>query len=384
MKLCFICSEYPPGPHGGIGTMTQILCRSLAAAGHEVRTIGVYPLQYPAPDYEEDGGVRVWRLREPSYRFGWLQARFRLYRMVADWTKQRAVELIEAPDYQGWTAGWRRLLAPVVVRLHGSEAYFAAELGRPVSRVAFRLERAALRRADFWCSVCKYTADKTRKIFHLATHPSAILYNPVEFPQVPPERRLTARRVVFSGTLTPKKGIISLVRAWPEVIRDYPDAELQIFGKDGRTDTGEPMQQYLISQLPDGIRDSVRFCGHVSRNVLVEALAAARCAVFPSYAEAFAVAPLEAMSVACPTICSRRGSGPELLEDGREGLLVDPDGPGDIAAAIKRLLSDERFAEHMGAAGRERVRRDFSAAGLLGRNVDFYQECLARFGCARA
>jgi glycosyltransferase involved in cell wall biosynthesis len=158
---------------------------------------------------------------------------------------------------------------------------------------------------------------------------------------------------------------------------------LQIFGKDGRTEDGEPMQQYLISQLPGAVRGSVRFYGHVGRGALIEALAAARVAVFPSYAEAFPVAPLEAMSVACPTICSRRGSGPELLEDGHEGLLVDPDKPQEIAAAIKRLLSDERFADQMGAAGRERVRRDFSAAGLLGRNVDFYHECLARFACAR-
>ena len=382
MKLCFVCSEYPPGPHGGIGTMTQVLCRVLAGAGHEVRVTGVYPAQYPAPDYEQDQGVRIWRLREPANPAGWLQARSRLYRMVADWVGESAVELIEAPDYQGWTAGWRRLSAPLVIRLHGSETYFAAELGRRVSRVAFWLERAALRRADFWCSVCRYTAEKTRQVFRLRSHPSAILYNPVEVPLVLPERKPAGRNVVFSGTLTPKKGIVSLVQCWPSVARAYPDAELHIFGKHGRSDTGESMREYLISLLPSETRGSVHFHGHVAREVLREALAGARAAVFPSYAEAFPVAPLEAMSVGCPTIASRRGSGPELLGDQREGLLVDPDRPEEIAAAIQRLLSSERLAEQIGAAGRERVRRDFSAGNLLDRNVGFYQECAARFAAA--
>src|SRR5438105_11210943 len=126
MKLCFVCNEYPPGPHGGIGTMTQVMARMLAGSGHEVRVIGVYPRDYPAPDRERDAGVEVLRLREPRMKFGWLYSRRRLYRQVADWVLRDGVDLIEVPDYQGWAAGWRRLPAPVVARVHGTLAYFAA------------------------------------------------------------------------------------------------------------------------------------------------------------------------------------------------------------------------------------------------------------------
>jgi glycosyltransferase involved in cell wall biosynthesis len=364
--------------------MTQLLCRALSGAGHDVRSVGVYPMTYSAPDYEEDGGVRVWRLREPTYPFGWLQARWRLYRLIANWARYRAVDLVEAPDYQGWTAGWRRLNVPLVIRLHGSETYFAAELGRPVNLLSFWLERTALNRADFWCSVCQYTAERTRSLFRLRTSPSAILYNPVEFPEAAPSRELTGRKVVFTGTLTPKKGVISLIRSWPSVIEDFPDAELHIYGKDGHTDDGAPMQAYLESTLPAAIRRTVRFHGHVHREDLLGALASARAAVFPSYAEAFAVAPLEAMAAGCPTICSRRGAGSELLKHGCEGLLIDPDNPDEIAAAISRVLGDEGSAERLGANGRQRVWRDFSTSRLLGQNVDFYRDCLVRFAYSRA
>ncbi|MCI0423407.1 MAG: glycosyltransferase, partial [Acidobacteria bacterium] len=95
MKICFVCSEYPPGPHGGIGSLIQTLARALAHRGHQVRVVGVCAFGYPAPDYEEDQGVRVWRLREPKHRLGWVRARWRLFRTLSHWSKQSEIELVE-------------------------------------------------------------------------------------------------------------------------------------------------------------------------------------------------------------------------------------------------------------------------------------------------
>ncbi len=58
MKICFICGEYPPGPHGGIGTFVQVLARALVAAGHEVRVLGAYGTAYHAANEEVDQGVQ--------------------------------------------------------------------------------------------------------------------------------------------------------------------------------------------------------------------------------------------------------------------------------------------------------------------------------------
>ena len=106
MRICFVCHEYPPGPHGGIGTLVQILARSLALAGHQVRVVGVYAPTYPAPGYEEDRGVRVWRLRRPQVRGGWVLSRLELFRRLSDWCRQGEIDLIEIPDWEGWAAGW--------------------------------------------------------------------------------------------------------------------------------------------------------------------------------------------------------------------------------------------------------------------------------------
>src|SRR5262249_20390765 len=134
LNICFICSEYPPGTHGGIGTMTQMLARALVERGHHVRVVGVYQSSYPGPDYQEDEGVRGWRLGEWGSRHGWLAARYRLFREVVRWSHKRAIDVVEVPDWHGWAAGWPRLSVPVIARLNGSATYFAAELSQPVRR----------------------------------------------------------------------------------------------------------------------------------------------------------------------------------------------------------------------------------------------------------
>lgn len=364
--------------------MTQVLARALVARGHGVRVIGVYRPDYPAPDYEVDQGVRVWRWRAHPYRFGWVADRFQVFRVVASWSRRREIDLVEVPDCSGWAAGWPPLGVPVITRLHGSGTYFFAETGRPLRRTTFWLERAAFSRADAWCAVSRYTAERTRRLFGLPRGRGALLYNPVEH-RFDGRLRAGSQDVVFAGALTAKKGIISLIRAWPRVLRACSGARLHIFGRDvaapggGSTlaaPDGGPMLAYLQRQLDQETAKTVLFHGHVSRDELLRAYQGARVAVFPSYAEAFALAPLEAMACGCPVIYTRRGSGPELIHDERDGLLVDPDRPEQIGAAIVRLLANDQTATRLGQAGQARARDHFSLQVLVPQNEAFYASCL--------
>ena len=291
------------------------------------------------------------------------------------WARRGEIDLVEVPDYEGWAAGWPRMKVPLVVRLHGSASYFAAETGARIPGPTFWIEGAALRRADFLCSCSRHAAVRTANLFDLPPG-MEVVHNAVEVPPAPavPRARNT---VVFSGTLARKKGVESLITAWPLVKCHHPNAELHIYGKDGRAEGGS--MRAALEQRLDGFAPSVRFHGAVPHPVVLSALASARVAVFPSFAEAFGLAPLEAMAHACPTIFSRRGSGPELICDGRDGLLVDPSNPGEIAAAIARVLDDDALAARLAGAGRRRVIEDFSWDVLLEKNVAWYQSCLKRF-----
>jgi glycosyltransferase involved in cell wall biosynthesis len=378
MKVCFVCSEYPPAPHGGIGTVTQILARALVRNGHSVKVIGASN-DGSLPDYEADQGVEVWRMPVRRHRCGWMRTRYQIFSRISTWVRNREVDLVEAPDWEGWSAGWPKLPVPVIIRLHGSSSYFSQELGGQARKSTFWIERAALRRCDFYCSVSRYTAEKTRLLFGLMAEPSAVIYNSVAVGEPIRNSVKSRNRVIFTGTLTAKKGIVSLAQAWPVVKQNHPEAELHIFGKDGLAENGTSMREFVSSNFLRDHMASVHFHGHQPRAQVLDHLRSARVAIFPSYAEAFAMAPLEAMAEGCATIYSRMGSGPELIEHGRDGLLIDPAKPADIVASLCAILENDALAETLGNAGRERVRENFCSERILQMNEDFYGICMSEF-----
>ena len=157
-------------------------------------------------------------------------------------------------------------------------------------------------RSDFWCAVSRHAALVTQEVFNLPNPPDAILPNAVRLPPKPPFAARDPHRVVFTGTLVETKGVVSLVKAWPEVVAQVPGAQLHMFGKDGRMGHEGSMVKYLRDRMDGPTSRSVFFHGHVSQDVIYQNLATARAAVFPSYTEAFGIAPVEAMASGCDHI----------------------------------------------------------------------------------
>ena len=378
VNLAFVCNEYPPAPYGGIGNGTQLLARAFARAGHSVKVVGVYRPNGALLEYEVDRGVEVYRIPIPRRDALSVRARASVFRMVSHWSRKGEIEMVEVPDPEGWAACWPSLPAPVIGRVHGSIAYFARELKRACGRFTFLVERASLRRADFWSSVSRYAAERTAGLFELRA-PGRVLYPAVDIPDESDWAARERGKIVYAGTLTLKKGILSLVKAWPLIRREAREAELHVFGKETPGPDGAPMSSYLLSHVPKEDRDSIVFHGHAPKAELTQALRTARGAVFPSYAEAFAASPMEAMAQGCPTIYSSRTSGRELIEDGRDGLLIDPDRPAEIAGAVLRLLRDEELAHQIGDAGRARMRARFSLDAVTTQLAAYYGECIDQF-----
>jgi glycosyltransferase involved in cell wall biosynthesis len=185
---------------------------------------------------------------------------------------------------------------------------------------------------------------------------------------------------LFTGTLTPKKGILSLISAWSIVKEKNSLAVLDVYGKDEPLKNGaSSMQAHLLDQIPPEFRHSVRFHGHVDRKTLLSALQSARVAVFPSYTETFGLCAAEAMACGCPTIYTKLSCGPEVVRDRVDGLLVDPDRPSEIAETILTLLSSEEMAGRLSEAGRARVLELYSLEKLLPANREFLNEAIRSF-----
>jgi glycosyltransferase involved in cell wall biosynthesis len=83
---------------------------------------------------------------------------------------------------------------------------------------------------------------------------------------------------------------------------------------------------------------------------------------------------MEYMAAGKPVVSTRVGGLPELIEEGRQGLLVEPRSPEALAEAVGRLLRDPEEARRMGVAGRERQQREFSLDAMVRRVEQLYEE----------
>jgi glycosyltransferase involved in cell wall biosynthesis len=372
VKIGFICNEYPPSTCGGIGTFTRELAEQLVALGHEVRVIGVYADIQRATVVEQNQ-VIVERLPATAGWRGIVSNRRRLYQRVKQLQNEGLIDLIESPDFEGYSAFWGKLTIPLVVRLHGTVTYFSHQLGQPVNPLIRLIERNALKSADKLVSVSHYAAKQSFDIFDLQKTYD-LVHNGVAWPLATDVKQTYAYsgKVVFTGSIMPKKGVLSLARAWPAVRQVFPDAELIIIGKDTQN-RGVSVKAQMLEIV--GKEHSITFTGHISKQVLQDYLRDADVAIFPSFSESFGLGPVESMALAVPTIYTELSCGPEIIQHQENGLLVNPEHPQAIASSLIRLMSDEKQRVFYGRAGRAHAAQ-FSVDAQLMHNVNVFQQVI--------
>jgi len=379
MKIGYVCHEYPPAPHGGIGTGTRTLARGLAARGHAVTVVGIYPpasLSGGLRRVAHDGDVRIVQLPASGIaKIGWLLDRFRLRRCLRELAAAGELEVIEAQDWQGvaWPAA---SLVPTVVRFHGSSVTFGRLLGKRSPRLIHWLERRGLEAADGHVAVSRFIARETAADFGLREDRIAVIPPAIDLSRFSPPVEGTRDNalVVNVGTVTEKKGVAELIRAWPAVVARCPRARLAVLGRDGRhTATGRSLIAVLQEMLPAAVAPTVTFTGAVPHAEVQEWLRRAALAVYPTFLEALPAVWLEAMATGTPVIgSSLAGPGEEVIEPGESGLLCDPRNVGELAAQIVTCLEQPALRARLGAAGRHRVEERFSLEAVLPQNEQFY------------
>jgi glycosyltransferase involved in cell wall biosynthesis len=374
MHICFLCDEYPPGPHGGIGSLTQTLSRRFVTRGHRVTVVGIYAV--PHVEVEDDLGVRVIRL--PHSRLPWtgfLVHGFRLRRALRRLHAESPIVVMEGPEL-GFALLWRRSPWARVIRLNGGHHFFATTLGRRPRPWRSWLERRSFARADNLCGVSEFVANVTRPLLRL-TGPIEILPNPVDVDHFRPGAGAAEPGlIVFVGTLCEKKGVRELVQALPQVLAAVPGARLQLIGRDTRDPaSGSSYTGLLRDLLPAELASRLEFVGHVDRTELVRRLARADVTVFPSHMESQGLVIVEAMACGKAVVTSKAGPGPEIVDHGVSGLLCDPYDPASIARQVISVLTNPTLKAALGHAARQRVVDVFSEDVLLPRAEAFYQGC---------
>ena len=221
-----------------------------------------------------------------------------------------------------------------------ASALAAAEAVLARSRGSYRL-------VDAFISPSRFLADLAATA--VAAERVHVIPNFLAAGSAPKSDLVTDREPIalFAGRLEEVKGIREVIAAFAQV---RPPARLLIAG-DG------PLQPLVLAAAERTPR--IQYLGKISAAEVSDHLRRAAVAVIPSlWEENCPMIVLEARAAGAPVVCASSGGLPELVEEGRDGLLVDPRDPAALAAAIERVIGDGALRRSMALNGAERLERE--------------------------
>jgi glycosyltransferase involved in cell wall biosynthesis len=374
MHIAFLTNEYPPLPHGGIGTNVKTLAQALVHAGHRVTVVG-----WGKADKWEDGGVNITMLPETSIpKIGWFANRRIVEKYLRHLVKHEGLAIVEAADWGGMSKGIRPG-CPLVIRCNGTDTYFGHLLNE---RVRWRLwieERGGLRQSDAICAVSQFTADLTKQLFGLHQE-IPVIPNCIDVTKFRPASRteIDPNLILNVGTLNRKKGVLDLCQIFNLLVEQNPHARLAFVGRDAgdKKTRSSSTRELCVKTLTPQASARVHFLGAQPHEKIQEHIRRAAVCVFPSYAEALPLTWLEASACAKPIVAYDIGWASEIIDHGATGMLVKPGDHGSFVRITQTLLDDMDQACEMGDAARHRVEQIFSSSVVARQSLRWYQEVL--------
>jgi glycosyltransferase involved in cell wall biosynthesis len=227
-------------------------------------------------------------------------------------------------------------------------------------------------RMDRVITVSESSAKDTARIFHVPMSKIRVVHNGIDtdvFKKIDHVKREPNNIIMVGNTEDRKKGVIFLLQAMRMLKEEQCDVKLTIVDRKGDHTKYAPK---LIHEF--NLEDRVTFTGRLSTEELVRHYSAAEVAVTASVYEGFGLPCAEAMSCSTPVIATKAGALPEVVNHGRAGLLVPPEDPSALAAAIKQLLSNQSLRQRLGEAGRKRIEEAFSWEDAAKKTLEVYKE----------
>jgi D-inositol-3-phosphate glycosyltransferase len=181
--------------------------------------------------------------------------------------------------------------------------------------------------------------------------------------------------LLFAGRIQPLKAPDVLLRAVAELLVDTPDLRhrlvVPIVGGPSGTGLDHPESLADLAQKL-GLGDVVRFIPPVAQSELARWYAAATLVAVPSFNESFGLVAAEAQAVGTPVVAAAVGGLTTVVRDGHSGLLVEGHQPHDWAAALRRIVTDDKLRARLAAGALDQA-AEFSWERTADRTLEVYE-----------
>ena len=364
---------------GGAETYGFNLAAELARRGHQTLLLGNRAngplLEKPHPE-----GMRVRAL----HRKGRLDPRILSFLLGA--IREFRPDVIHAHNFEA--SAWARALGALFPRLVVATHVHSGRMvvRHPAHRI--RIDRILNRRADLVIVLNQEQEVYVRERLGVPSERLRVMPNGIDTQRFRPREEAASSAaglapdadaahpvsMISVASLTDVKNHDGLLDAFISLAPRHPGLRLILVG-DG------PLRDDLESKCREAsVADRVEFAG--LQHDVSAFLSRASIFVLPSHREALPLSLLEAMATGLPSVASRVGGIPEVVEDGRHGLLVEPGDTQALAAAIERLCGDPPLRRTMGDESRQRVVERFSLEAAADNLVDEYRRAAKRRGRA--
>jgi alpha-maltose-1-phosphate synthase len=379
LRVALLTREYPPEVYGGAGVHVEYLARELDR---------LVALTVHCQGADRPGAVAHRPWAELA------QANSALQTISADLSMVAAAAGADLVHSHTWYANLAGFLAgqlygiPHVMTAHSLEPlrpWKAEQLGGGYALSSW-CERTAIESADAVIAVSDGMAADIRGAYPAV--PAGRLHvirNGIDTGQYAPDpgTDVLARygidparpSVVFVGRVTRQKGLPVLLRAAQQL---DPAAQLVLCA--GQADTPELAAEVgeLAAHLSQTRPGVIWIPQMLAKTEVIQILSHATAFACPSLYEPLGIVNLEAMACSAAVVASAVGGIPEVVDDGRTGLLVPPDDPAALAAALNTLVADPARAAAMGAAGRQRAIAEFAWSAIAAQTAALYARLVTR------
>lgn len=377
IKICFLSQDFSKNCNGGVCRYTYDLAYALAELGNKVHVI-----TKSEKDYEymyRDQGVFVHKIISEPLDFLKLSDDMNISKKnlaysysaclkLLDIIDEYGIQIVEAPlwDAEGIVFSLMNQI-PLVIRLETPLFKVAEIQGWEITtdlKFSNWMEGESARRANKTIAISKDIERLIRKHHTISKEKIELCPLGIEVPDKSLLLKYPSKNdfnVLFVGRLEKRKGIETLFKAMPVVLRKNPDTQFYIIGKDTNlSPNGGSYKKYLLQNLDVKYHKNVKFGGYVNDDELKNYYKNCDIFVAPSLYESFGLIYLEAMAWGKPVIGCEVGGIPEIVENCQDGILIPPDDENALAEAIIKLLTDENLRVKMGTSGRKKVVHELS------------------------
>ena len=374
MKVGMIGRSIPPFDRGGIQTHVLELSKALAEHGIEVHLfiVGRGSKKPGAESSSQNLFVHpIPCMPLPKLTIG----EYLSYSLInSKYISKYNLDLVHGHSMYSFGYAISKKL-PFVLTMHGTQLnefkqsilYGASPNHVITDFSAMLMERFSGKKADKIIVVSNENKRDVMEQYKVPESKIATIPNGVEVNRFGPSN-CRSKTVIFVGRLHERKGVDKLLRSFSKVIIEEPEAKLKIVG----SGEDEARLKKLATKL-ELDKKNVNFMGFVPEADLPGIYASASIFVLPSYYEGFGIVLIEAMSAGLPLVSVRTGGATEVIDDGKNGYLVDYE---NMHKAVIELLKDQKLRVRMGAESRKKVEKDYDWSKIAEKVIKVYEEVL--------